>query len=951
RATHAGAQSATGGWQDTLDGVDATLHLPYGYRLLGAPGADRSPDSWVARWNLLDLFVAAVIALLSWRLLGWPWAIAALGFVVLSQTEPGAPRWLPGIAVALALIARALPTGRLRTLARYAGMAALALAVLVTLPFGAEQVRDALHPQLENQHVAGSMAVEQFAPSGAANKPVRQEALPPPPPPAQPPPVEEVSSMPAPAPARVSAPGSQTLQTIVVTGSKIAMDLANAQSYPSNAVVQSGRGVPDWSGIGSSYRLSWSGPVTAQQTWRLVILPGWATRLLRILMLGLLVAWLAAIARALDLPARLPRWPRHAGAAALVLLAFIPFARAQELPSQEMLSQLRARLLEAPRCAPQCGASPSAQITIRQDTLQVSLDADADARVAFPLPHMDAPATLSDVTVDGRPASALARRDDGVWISLDRGVHRIGLDFALRSDADNAALHFALPPPRVEVSAPGWQVSGADGTKLLSDTLTFARERASTTTASAPTVAQAFPPFVQLTRTIAIGIDSYVFNQVHRIAPSEGGFSVSVPLLPGEHVSDARLKVEHGRVLVTFAPGQSDAGWNSTLDYRSAFDLHAPDFGNGAEVWQIGSAPLMHLSFVGVPETVPEGDADTEGMHEFRPLPGETLTVRVTRPAALPGDSIAFDRVTLDATRGDRALESSLTLVARSTRGGEHLIDIPKDAQLLGVQRNGDALELNLHDGHLALPVQPGVQTFNLRFRDDSTLGMVSGTPPVALHAHAANIRTSLSLPQDRWVLWTWGPSAGPAVLYWSELIALLIVALMLARFAPTPLRWWQWLLLGLGFSTFAWSAYALVAVWLIALGMRARSERLPEYPVFNLAQVLLAALTAVALLCLLSAVPQGLLGQPDMRVVGNDSSAWSLHWFSDQSGNALPRAGAFSVPLWSYKLAMLAWALWLANALIGWLRWGFDAWTRGGYWKSDRPVATPPAPASPSDS
>ncbi|HEX7130660.1 MAG TPA: hypothetical protein VF217_11440, partial [Rhodanobacteraceae bacterium] len=47
RATHAGAQSATGGWQDTLDGVDATLHLPYGYRLLGAPGADRSPDSWV----------------------------------------------------------------------------------------------------------------------------------------------------------------------------------------------------------------------------------------------------------------------------------------------------------------------------------------------------------------------------------------------------------------------------------------------------------------------------------------------------------------------------------------------------------------------------------------------------------------------------------------------------------------------------------------------------------------------------------------------------------------------------------------------------------------------------------------------------------------------------------------------------------------------------------------
>ena len=106
--------------------------------------------------------------------------------------------------------------------------------------------------------------------------------------------------------------------------------------------------------------------------------------------------------------------------------------------------------------------------------------------------------------------------------------------------------------------------------------------------------------------------------------------------------------------------------------------------------------------------------------------------------------------------------------------------------------------------------------------------------------------------------------------------------------------------------------------------------------------------LTVIALLCLISAVPQGLLGQPDMRVTGNDSTAWSLQWFADQSRDALPHAGAFSLPLWTYKLAMLAWALWLANALIGWLRWGFDAWTRGGYWKPPVPK-TVPAPAPPS--
>jgi hypothetical protein len=44
---------------------------------------------------------------------------------------------------------------------------------------------------------------------------------------------------------------------------------------------------------------------------------------------------------------------------------------------------------------------------------------------------------------------------------------------------------------------------------------------------------------------------------------------------------------------------------------------------------------------------------------------------------------------------------------------------------------------------------------------------------------------------------------------------------------------------------------------------------------------------------------------------------------------------------MWLYRAAMLAWALWLANALIGWSRWGLRAWLNGGYW---RPLRTPKA-------
>ena len=239
-----------------------------------------------------------------------------------------------------------------------------------------------------------------------------------------------------------------------------------------------------------------------------------------------------------------------------------------------------------------------------------------------------------------------------------------------------------------------------------------------------------------------------------------------------------------------------------------------------------------------------------------------------------------------------------------------------------------------------------------MHLREPQAHGDARAHAALELHAPAANIDLTLQLPQDRWVLWTWGPTDGPAVLYWSQLLVLLIAAWLLARYAPTPLRLRHWLLLGLGFSAFAWSAYALVVVWLIALGLRARlraPEQMPGHALQPAATGPGGADRAGAGV-LIGAVPQGLLGLPDMHVAGNGSSAANLHWFADRSSGALPSAGVLSLPLWVYKIAMLAWALWLANALIGWLRWAFAAWTQGGYWRKREPkksAVPPPVPPS----
>lgn len=946
---HGGAIPSSG-WQLPLESIDATLHLPYGYRLLGALGVDRSPDSWVAQWTLLDLFVVALIALLAGRLLGWPWALLAAAFLALAQHEGGAPRWTLAIALALALLLRALPAGRLRSTARFGALAGFALAVLWTLPFAATQLQYALHPQLEGGSQArmapagyAEQAAREEAYAGAQQK-MKQQAAPLPPPPASAPVVSEMSSTALLAPGVVSRDDSSaTLSAITVAGSAM-QNLSGGSTtvrndLDSRSVIQAGAGTPQWD-QGNNYQLGWSGPVTTSQNTRLIVVPAWLVRLLRVAMVGLLAVLLARLVPLLLVP--LPQRWRGVGVTGVVLLgiALLPVGlHAQSLPDPQLLNQLRGRLTEAPKCVPACATVAQAQLQAAGDTLAVALETHVGAAVAVPLPQADDGLQLLEVSVDGHADAPLVRIGDQLFLRLDRGVHRVGLRYRIGS-TDSANLRFALRPQHITFDGQGWSLAGVDQGRALGDSVALQRLRSASDGKDLPP-AQSFPPYVRVARSLQLGIDWTVENVVERVAPQQGGFSVTLPLLPGEHPVGDDVLVKDGRINITFNANSQEVHWSSRLDQAATLTLEAPALGERAEVWQILAAPMWHVDAKGVPTS-----AGDEGL-QFQPLPGEKLQLTFAKPAAIAGESLAFDGVQVTSRAGERVSETTLELRARSTRGGEHVIGLPAGAELLEATRDDEAINLAVRDGKLSLPLLPGEHVYTLRLREPHGVGVRTRTPAFALHAPVANIDLDLQLPQDRWVLWTWGPTTGPAVLYWSQLVVLLLAAWLLARFAPTPLRFRHWLLLGLGFSAFAWSAYALVVLWLILLGLRARHAPAENADTtrFNLLQVGLAALTVLALLVLIAAVPRGLLGLPDMHVAGNGSAAASLRWFADQSAGVLPGGGVLSVSLWFYKLAMLIWALWLANALIGWLQWAFKSWTHGGYWRKPppKPGVTPP--------
>jgi hypothetical protein len=147
--------------------------------------------------------------------------------------------------------------------------------------------------------------------------------------------------------------------------------------------------------------------------------------------------------------------------------------------------------------------------------------------------------------------------------------------------------------------------------------------------------------------------------------------------------------------------------------------------------------------------------------------------------------------------------------------------------------------------------------------------------------------------------------------------------------------------LLGLGFSTFSWPVLGVVVVWLLACGAREKLRTELPWWQFDSIQIVIAAATVIALVSIVTALPMGLLGTPDMDVTGNSSYGNTLNWFADRSDSVLPVAAAWSVPMWIYKALILVWALWLSFALLRWLPWVWQCFSSQGFWRSRKGITT----------
>ncbi|MEN8218390.1 MAG: hypothetical protein ABFS56_18870 [Pseudomonadota bacterium] len=931
RLEEAVAQLPVVGWAHDFQQVSAALHLPQGWRLLNATGVDHVPNTWFKQWTLLDLFIVLVMAAAIGKLWRWWWGALTLVTLVLIYGEPYAPYWVwLSIIVAVALL-RVLPAlGWFSRLVRgYRNLSLIAL-LIIALPFMMQQVRQSIFPQLERPgatlEMPSSISVRTYSKSGLFQS---QEAF---------------------RQKEVLKSGIYYKQAPPEPAKRLAQIDPNAQ-------VQTGPGLPQWEW--RSIAMRWSGPVDQNQSVQLWLLSPTVNSVLggvRVVLLAILTTFLLWVswgpgARLLFKPKKtsqaVNKSVHAAGVLLLVglLLPLVSYAQTSpspslkegqgefNFPSQSLLDELQKRLLAPPDCLPYCAGSPRLLLELEASQLRVRMEIHSLTDTAVPLPGVAKQWLPQEVLLNGEPAQALLRQKNGqLWLSVTEGIHQVQLAGALPK-RNTVQLPLPLKPHFVEVNAKGWRVDGVHENGVADDQLQFTREQEADDKNRADLEMGSLPPFVQVERTLLLGLDWQIETRVVRKTPQGSAIVLEIPLLTGESVTRENIRVEGGKALINLSPNESEISWVSVFDKQDTITLIAPDNAFSSEVWRLDASAIWHVEIEGIP--VVHHQAEGRWLPEWRPWAGESVTLQLSRPKGVTGQVLTIDRSQLVVSPGQRTTNNQLLLNLRSSRGMQHKLTLPEDAQLQSVKINDKSQPIRQEGRFVTLPITPGTQRIKLQFQQPIGMSQHFYTPSVDLGIDSVNTHIEIKMPSDRWILFTGGEPIGPAVMIWGILIVIVLVSVGLGQISLIPLKTHHWLLLGVVLSQVPVPLMLCVVAWFMALGWRAQMS--PEIPAlkFDAIQIGLGILTIVALLTLLFAIKQGLLGHPNMHIAGNGSNSNYLRWYEDRTAGILPQVWVYSWSMWVYRIAMLLWALWLSFALLGWLRWGWEGFSTHRLWKT----------------
>jgi hypothetical protein len=913
------------GWDHDFQKVKGQLHLPPGWKLLNATGIDNIPRTWVKRWTLLDFFMVLIFTIALAKLFSTPLAGIAFITLVLTYHEPGAPRYVwPALLIGFTLL-KYLPDGAFKKGVKLYQCITLLILVILFIPYAIHALRIGIYPQLERpwtsmtdysqQQNASFSRSEQMDMADQMPEPkrkLRQEAM----------------------FSKDNRKKSGSGLTSQFLSPPPAYYDTKVMQHDPKALTQTGPGMPRWMPF-ETVNFSWSGPVTRDQMISFTLIGPKINLVLafvRVLLILLLALGMLGFQYKPKQGFTFSGMKSLTAVSFMLMVLFIPYpANAGEIPSPQILEELQQRLLEKEDCYPACANMSDVFITITHDRLTVNARIDAQLPAAIPIPSHVKHWLPHDVMIDNAPAKGILQKDNRLWILMPAGIHRVTLGGPIRKQ-NTLQLPFPLKPHGVTIQADGWTVDGLHPDGTVDAQLQFKRIVEQTQKQTQILETGILPPFAMVERTLLLGLVWKIQTRVHRISPTESGMVLDIPLLPGESVTTPGIQVSKGVAKINLRADQKDLFWESFLEPTGQILLEHKRTGSWTEIWKVDVSPVFHLTYEGIPVILHK--TGNRWYPTWHPWPGESVRLKISRPAGIAGQTLTIESSHLELRPGQKNTAAKLTLTVKSSQGGQHIIVLPPDGRLQEVKVKGRIQPVRQEGRNVALPITPGQQDFELKWLETAGITTQYQSSLIDLGAVSVNASVDVYLPASRWPLLIGGEQLmGPAVLFWSVLIIIILVAFGLSKTGWTPLKFHHWFLLGMGLSMSNLAAAILVVGWLLTLGFRKKGDTLAGHR-FNLMQIAIALLTIAGVGSLVFAISQGLLGHPDMNIAGNGSNHALLRWYQDVSDPTLPRGWVFSIPMLTYRIAMLAWALWISFWLIGILKWGWEQFSSPKMWQ-----------------
>jgi len=618
-----------------------------------------------------------------------------------------------------------------------------------------------------------------------------------------------------------------------------------------------------------------------------------------------------------------------------IMLYASSFAYAQ-YPSDFTIEKLEKDYIESKTCKEVCGSTLGINVKSISDSRVVEIDINVSATqlTVIALPFKEDSFLWKEFLLNGKKTNAITSRGGKIFVAVPKGNNIVSFSAKMKTGQNN--IEFLEDPKSFENTSGKYavlkQVGGSFFLQL--ETIKETQVEAEEQKVSLEIFGQ---PLYSIKRELFLSEKWKMRTTISPFLNIEGNkvSTIKVPLISGEQPLNSELEIVNGSVSISV--GNTEVSWDSSLTPKDKITFKNTDTKN-IETWVIYNENNWLYSYSGLNPINATGSNQYKTINSWTMWPNEAVDLSISLPKVVEGINKNVTNLSFTTNWKNNPLVHNVSFSINTSIGGRYVIDFEdKKAEVISLLIGGNKVESAIKDGKLSIDLFVGENKVNLNYKSGSDK-IFYKNPTIKFETQVTNA-TFVNQLDKRWLLFAGGGDIRPAVLLWGILIALGLIAVVLGKTLKTPLGIVSWLLLLFGLAQTSLIACLLVIGWLVAYGYRDKmigiltNESILDAKKFNRMQLGLGILTGLGLMTLISMVAIGLLGNPEIFVLGHGSSSNYLNWYVQSWDGESKNPWIVSLPISVYRGIMLAWAVWLAFSLMTWLKWMWQEYSKGGYW------------------